>query len=618
MIPLTKKQLEQIREYLAAYGIRTTDFPDAPTVTANDLVAIVQGGVNKKVKISDLFDPELLPSLIVDITVKDDWDSITDDDHDSALSARLGKQLRDSLNPTVIVNSWTSPGITHGDYALSAALGYDLYTRFQNLAEPIDNLNEQSTSGKPLDAHQGYVLANMIDSRPTLRENNGLITASWNNGASTVQFYNKAYIDNLTPGPGPGGSSYLYDLNDVSINPASLLGGEALVYDNTLGKWIAGTVSSSDTWRPIQIEGDTLDSVPSTDTLKIKQGTNVTFATSRDSSNNITTLIISSTGGSSSGGGYIGKSSVQPSEYLGQPLVGLGIIELGMGSSDKKIYFGDRTAQNPAYIEFVTPLSGESYFRFSHGIASYSFISAAGVNSDSGGGGGATSLNDLTDVSLGTPSDGYVLTYESSSGLWKAKPGQTETPAAANWGSIGGTLSNQTDLQDALNAKANTTSLASVATTGNYADLTNKPSIPSSVVQYVSQSLTSSQQAQARTNIGAGTYSKPSGGIPKTDLVSSVQTSLEKADTAVQPGSVKTLTFGTNGSPNTYNPLGSSNYTVGMTDLTNIIGYGNGAYVQIGDAKITYNNGTLYIERVSTGQIVNVFASGAVTAGSTN
>lgn len=33
---------------------------------------------------------------------------------------------------------------------------------------------------------------------------------------------------------------------------------------------------------------------------------------------------------------------------------------------------------------------------------------------------------------------------------------------------------------------------------------------------------------------GKGTYSKPSGGIPKTDLASAVQTSLGKADTALQ------------------------------------------------------------------------------------
>lgn len=53
-------------------------------------------------------------------------------------------------------------------------------------------------------------------------------------------------------------------------------------------------------------------------------------------------------------------------------------------------------------------------------------------------------------------------------------------------------------------------------------------------VKYTPQTLTDTQKQQARTNIGAGTYSKPSGGIPKTDLASAVQTSLGKADTALQ------------------------------------------------------------------------------------
>ena len=53
-------------------------------------------------------------------------------------------------------------------------------------------------------------------------------------------------------------------------------------------------------------------------------------------------------------------------------------------------------------------------------------------------------------------------------------------------------------------------------------------------VKYTPQTLTDAQKAQARTNIGAGTYSKPSGGIPSTDLASAVQTSLGKADSALQ------------------------------------------------------------------------------------
>lgn len=46
------------------------------------------------------------------------------------------------------------------------------------------------------------------------------------------------------------------------------------------------------------------------------------------------------------------------------------------------------------------------------------------------------------------------------------------------WGSIVGTLSSQTDLQNALDLKADISSLAAVATSGDYNDLSNLPTIP--------------------------------------------------------------------------------------------------------------------------------------------
>ena len=49
------------------------------------------------------------------------------------------------------------------------------------------------------------------------------------------------------------------------------------------------------------------------------------------------------------------------------------------------------------------------------------------------------------------------------------------------------------------------------------------------------QRLTLTEKENARTNIGAGTYSKPSSGIPKSDLSNEVQSSLLKADTSLQP-----------------------------------------------------------------------------------
>ena len=57
----------------------------------------------------------------------------------------------------------------------------------------------------------------------------------------------------------------------------------------------------------------------------------------------------------------------------------------------------------------------------------------------------------------------------------------------------------------------------------------------------IPNALTESDIAAMGFTKNTGTYSKPSGGIPKSDLASAVQTSLGKADTALQKGMVGTL-----------------------------------------------------------------------------
>lgn len=61
---------------------------------------------------------------------------------------------------------------------------------------------------------------------------------------------------------------------------------------------------------------------------------------------------------------------------------------------------------------------------------------------------------------------------------------------------------------------------------GNYDDLTNKPTIPAPVTEQTVSGWGFTKNT--------GTYSKPTGGIPKTDLAAAVQASLGKADTALQ------------------------------------------------------------------------------------
>lgn len=66
------------------------------------------------------------------------------------------------------------------------------------------------------------------------------------------------------------------------------------------------------------------------------------------------------------------------------------------------------------------------------------------------------------------------------------------------------------------------TEIAKVAKSGSYNDLTNKPTIPAAV--------TETTVAGWGFTKNTGTYSKPSGGIPKTDLAPAVQTSLDSVE----------------------------------------------------------------------------------------
>lgn len=117
-----------------------------------------------------------------------------------------------------------------------------------------------------------------------------------------------------------------------------------------------------------------------------------------------------------------------------------------------------------------------------------------------------------------------------------------------------------------ISGKADKSSLATVATSGSYNDLSNKPTIPSAVTE-------STVSGWGFTK-NSGTYSKPSGGIPKSDLASAVQTSLGKADTALQShqdisGKQDKLVSGTNiKTINGLPILGNGNLVVSHKPLT--------------------------------------------------
>lgn len=114
----------------------------------------------------------------------------------------------------------------------------------------------------------------------------------------------------------------------------------------------------------------------------------------------------------------------------------------------------------------------------------------------------------------GTGEDKYEE-YVYSSSNW-VKIGDTSI-------SLSGYVTTQmlnTALADYTNTTTLNTLLAGKQDTIN--DLSDIRTGSQNNVKYTSQSLTNTQKAQARANIGAGTYSKPSSGIPAADLASGV------------------------------------------------------------------------------------------------
>jgi len=82
-----------------------------------------------------------------------------------------------------------------------------------------------------------------------------------------------------------------------------------------------------------------------------------------------------------------------------------------------------------------------------------------------GGGGGGLTISTLSNGATSTldatvPAAGYVLNFNGTDLIWSA--------AFAAWGSITGTLSSQTDLQTALDAKQNESTLVTHSSTSDY------------------------------------------------------------------------------------------------------------------------------------------------------
>ena len=144
-------------------------------------------------------------------------------------------------------------------------------------------------------------------------------------------------------------------------------------------------------------------------------------------------------------------------------------------------------------------------------VLKYDSVNSKWINGNVSGGGGATALSGLTDVDLGsTIAAAQSLIYDDTTGKWKN--------AYVNYSNISGTPT-----------------LATVATSGSYADLSNKPTIPAAQVNSDWNSSSGVSEILNKPNLAtvatSGAYSDLSG----TPTLATVATSGSYTDLSNKP-----------------------------------------------------------------------------------
>ena len=259
----------------------------------------------------------------------------------------------------------------------------------------------------------------------------------------------------------------------------------------------------------------------------------------------------------------------------------------------------------------------------------------------------AEKVNNHT-VNADVPSNAVFTdtTYTAGTGIDITDGVISNTQTSAEWGNITGTLSNQTDLQNALNNKQNTisdldtirsgaslgaTALQSYTETDPVFSASPSSEITSADINNWNNKIDSSYHDSTKVdkvsgkglstndyttseknklaglsnyndtevrNLISAKYTKPSSGIPKTDLTSAVQTSLEKADSALQSYTETDPVFSTSAASNITstditNWNNKSTFSGNYNDLTNKPKIPSKVSELTNDSGFTTNTGTI-------------------------
>ena len=224
-------------------------------------------------------------------------------------------------------------------------------------------------------------------------------TSIADNIKAMVGLWTNQYLSALGLGDdGQTGAQYLTQLGDVDIDSTTLADGQVLVYDN--GLWVngqAGGVDMSVVWAALA--GNTNEQINASHLTTALTGYVTSSLLSTTLADYVTTTVLNTALASYASQSWVSQNYVS--------IAFLNRILRAYDSTDTQVQPNDTTTAIDNLKAMV-------------GLWTEQYLSALGQGNDGGGGGYITTLGQLEDVLLTTPSVGQALVYaEVESGVYK-------------------------------------------------------------------------------------------------------------------------------------------------------------------------------------------------------
>lgn len=307
-------------------------------------------------------------------------------------------------------------------------------------------------------------------------------TSIADNIKAMVGLWTNQYLSALGLGDdGQTGAQYLTQLGDVDIDSTTLADGQVLVYDN--GLWVngqAGGVDMSVVWAALA--GNTNEQINASHLTTALTGYVTSSSLSTTLADYVTTTALNTALASYASQSWVSQNYVS--------IAFLNRILRAYDSTDTQVQPNDTTTAIDNLKAMV-------------GLWTEQYLSALGQGNDGGGGGYITTLGQLEDVLLTTPSVGQALVYaEVESGVYKWVNGTAGVDMSSVWIALAGSTNEQIALSHLTAALSGYVTTSGLSTT--LADYVTSTALSTTLADYVTSTALSTTLASYATQQWVG------------------------------------------------------------------------------------------------------------------